>query len=244
MVARLLRREGHTVTEADDGVAAVSMVSRTLLRRVTAALLDDEHPADDEKASNNKKDAWPMLFDAVLMDGNMPKCVLHCVAVMAFKHCALTMPPVSVFRRLNGAEACRQIKNLGYLGPVIALTGNDDTSDFAAAGADGMLTKPVNWAKLAAAISKAMMHVREKVAAQQRAGRDALDPSMHGAPASGPELRKVDVGELLRRVTSCHASNNRNNTESRKSNPQTRSVKQDSVRLVSSANDLFALMNK
>jgi len=166
--------------------------------------------------------------------------------MMAFEHCALTIPPVSVFRRLNGAEACRQIKNLGYLGPVIALTGNDDTSDFAAAGADGMLTKPVNWAKLAAAISKALRVCEGAAAAgaQQRAGRDALDPSVHGAPASGPESRKVDVGELLRRVTSCHAHNSRNNTESRKSNPQTRSVKQDSVRLVSSANDLFALMNK
>ena len=222
---------------------------------MSAALLDDEHPADDEKASNNKKDAWPMLFDAVLMDGNMPKYALPHVErgddglrTLRAHHCHChCLPCLSVVRgthRLNGAEACRQIKNLGYLGPVIALTGNDDTSDFAAAGADGMLTKPVNWAKLAAAISKAMMHVREKVAAQQRARRDELDPSVHGAPASGPESRKVDVGELLRRVTSCHAHNNRNNTESRKSNPQTRSVKQDSVRLVSSANDLFALMNK
>ena len=33
MVARLLTREGHTVAEASDGVAAVSMVSRTLMAR-------------------------------------------------------------------------------------------------------------------------------------------------------------------------------------------------------------------
>jgi len=163
--------------------------------------------------------------------------------VVAIEHCALTVPPVSAFRRLNGAEACRQIKNLGYLGPVIALTGNDDTSDFTAAGADGMLTKPVNWAKLAAAVGKAMRVCEVAAAAQQRAGRDELDPSVHGAPASGPESRKVNVGELLRRVTSYHPHNNRN-TESRKSNPQPHSVKQDSLRPVSSANDLFALMNK
>ena len=36
MVARLLRRAGHTVSEAVDGVAAVSMVSRTLIDRTTA----------------------------------------------------------------------------------------------------------------------------------------------------------------------------------------------------------------
>ena len=33
MVTRLLKREGHTVAEAADGVAAVSMVSRTLIDR-------------------------------------------------------------------------------------------------------------------------------------------------------------------------------------------------------------------
>ena len=49
--------------------------------------------------------------------------------------------------------------------PVIALTGNDDVKDFVDAGADAMLTKPVNWKKLAAAMASALeaCRLREEV---------------------------------------------------------------------------------
>ena len=114
MVSRLLTREGHDVYEAVDGVAAVSMVSRTLLARDAAGVpcaaaaaaavatggagvgpgvcsvvveeLETDADANDAGGGGGGKMA---PYDVILMDGNMP--------------------------RLNGADACRQIKQMGFL---------------------------------------------------------------------------------------------------------------------------------
>ena len=102
MVARLLRRAGHTVSEAKDGVVAVSMVSRTLVDRTTteaaaaaaaaAALLEAPVDYDDAARAGNDDNSFRRVnlepFDVILMDGNMPL--------------------------MNGPDATRQIKNMGF----------------------------------------------------------------------------------------------------------------------------------
>ena len=81
MVARLLQREGHTVSEAVDGVVAVSMVSRTLLDRASAKPINAsaalERSDSKEGGESSSKRSAPGLtpFDVVLMDGNMPRWV-------------------------------------------------------------------------------------------------------------------------------------------------------------------------
>ena len=72
MVARLLTREGHTVTEAVDGVVAVSMVSRTLIDRTPTP--EGAAPSAAPGGTRASHKAGPVHFDAVLMDGNMPRC--------------------------------------------------------------------------------------------------------------------------------------------------------------------------
>ena len=109
------------------------------------------------------------------------------------------------------------MKNMGYGGPVIALTGNDDTTDFELAGADGMLTKPVNWARLAAAMSEAIATCAAAAAAADAAADDENNCDDGGRPAeltgaasagaapSGTSTKSAaaPARELLQRVASC-----------------------------------------
>ena len=81
---------------------------------------------------------------------------------------------------------------MGYHGPVIALTGNDDTTDFQAAGADGALIKPINWPKLAATLSDAIRTCQEAALAQAQVRSVRV--------GGGASSRKMDAGELLFRV--------------------------------------------
>jgi CheY-like chemotaxis protein len=65
-------------------------------------------------------DAAYAQYDAVLMDSEMPN--------------------------MSGPEATREMRALGYLGPIIGVTGNSDHTEFNEAGADLVLMKPVNLA--------------------------------------------------------------------------------------------------
>ena len=58
---------------------------------------------------------------------------------------------------LDGISATRVIRSLGYSVPVVAVTGNalhEDTEAFRAAGADEVLSKPVNRQSLVKAMTE------------------------------------------------------------------------------------------
>ena len=64
----------------------------------------------------------------------------------------------SLMPNMNGLEAAAAMRQLGYKGPIIGVTGLEDSSDFVAAGADQVLLKPVSSAILQQAIDDAMRH--------------------------------------------------------------------------------------
>ena len=60
--------------------------------------------------------------DVILMDSNMPK--------------------------MNGPDAVFEIRKMGYTFPIFGVTGDEDHAGFHAAGADGVMMKPVRAAEL------------------------------------------------------------------------------------------------
>jgi CheY-like chemotaxis protein len=65
-----------------------------------------------------KHDASAFRFDIVLMDNSMPK--------------------------MCGPDATMAMRSLGFKGPIIGITGHEDTAEFMLAGADIVLCKPIN----------------------------------------------------------------------------------------------------
>jgi CheY-like chemotaxis protein len=74
-----------------------------------------------------KGDILYTQYDAILMDSEMPN--------------------------MCGPEATREMRALGYSGPIIGVTGNEDHTDFNEAGADLVLMKPVNLASVKRALT-------------------------------------------------------------------------------------------
>jgi CheY-like chemotaxis protein len=64
------------------------------------------------------KHASVLQFDIVLMDNSMPK--------------------------MSGPDATLAMRTLGFQGPIIGITGHEDTTEFILAGADIVLCKPIN----------------------------------------------------------------------------------------------------
>ena len=61
---------------------------------------------------------------------------------------------------MNGLEATSSLRRLGYLGPIIGVTGNmmqEDVARFMSAGATGVLGKPLKLEKLRELLSS--MHL-------------------------------------------------------------------------------------
>ena len=44
---------------------------------------------------------------------------------------------------MNGPDACREIRKLGYKFPIFGVTGDAEVETFIRAGADGVMLKPV-----------------------------------------------------------------------------------------------------
>jgi CheY-like chemotaxis protein len=82
---------------------------------------------------------FPLPFDLVLMDGNMPI--------------------------LGGIEATRQLRAMGVGIPIYAVTGNamaEDTADFLRAGANApVLTKPIQQKELQKILSQHLQELRK-----------------------------------------------------------------------------------
>ena len=63
---------------------------------------------------------------------------------------------------LDGFEATRQLRGLGHLGPIFAMTAHDPGGmiDCGRFGCDGYVTKPIDWDKLATTLREWVAHSR------------------------------------------------------------------------------------
>ena len=127
MLVRLLRDKCSVITEAADGVEAVDIIK-------TAIKADRDRSRGSIAISNITTPTGSFClqpnYDAVLMDFIMPN--------------------------MEGPEAARGMRELGYTGLIIGITGNAlkaDKDRFISCGANMVLTKPVNVAELEIALN-------------------------------------------------------------------------------------------
>ena len=91
---------------------------------------NDSNDTTVDNISANSKQKYNGKYDAVLMDFNMPK--------------------------MDGPGATKQLRKLGYRGPIIGVTGNvldEDKRVFIEAGADKVLFKPLDTGLLETTLS-------------------------------------------------------------------------------------------
>jgi CheY-like chemotaxis protein len=88
------------------------------------------------KELDRKESCVYTQYDVVLMDSCMPK--------------------------MDGPQAAIQMREMGFEGPIIGITGNpvSDFSEFQSAGADLVLSKPINKTDLVAALETAHLKMR------------------------------------------------------------------------------------
>lgn len=108
-----------TALVVDDVATTRKLLRRTLLRR--CGVTDVVQAANGVEAVEAVSQAGVKGISVITMDVQMPV--------------------------MNGLDACRAIRRMGYTGPIIGLTGNalmQDVHDLKCAGADKVCTKPVD----------------------------------------------------------------------------------------------------
>ena len=142
MLVRMLLSKGFACCEAEDGLEALSEMTRIILRStapligivsplLNSILPDRTLPSVGSSSniagilpSDSSKVKQLFAIDAVLMDFNMP--------------------------RMNGPDTIVEMRQMGFLGPIIGVSGDDEkTLDlFLRVGANDVIQKPVKVDKL------------------------------------------------------------------------------------------------
>ena len=142
MLVRMLLSKGFACCEAEDGLEALSEMTRIILRStapligivsplLNSILPDRTLPSVGSSSniagilpSDSSKVKQLFAIDAVLMDFNMP--------------------------RMNGPDTIVEMRQMGFLGPIIGVSGDDEkTLDlFLRVGANNVIQKPVKADKL------------------------------------------------------------------------------------------------
>jgi len=150
---------GVHVLLAEDGPDNRRLVS-TVLRKAGAAV----RAAENGRLAADAALAEP--FDVILMDMQMPE--------------------------MDGYDASTLLREKGYAGPIVALTAHalaEDRQRCLDAGCTDYLTKPINRAKLIAAVA-------HHAGVESRA--DASEPATPATPATTPAAPSEDEGDMVR----------------------------------------------
>ena len=142
MLTRMLNFAGFAFREAEDGVEALSEVSRMGLRQGLSQRNSESNlnrmKAGGRSSSFPKicnrllemvdlcdlRDKDALSIDAIIIDSNMP--------------------------RMGGPEAIVEMRKIGFKGPIVGVSGGDGATlkEFLTAGADAVLQKPAKTADM------------------------------------------------------------------------------------------------
>ena len=126
MLVRMLVSKGFACCEAEDGMEGLSEMSRMYLKRVGGTVspfyLNSRASSTGQmhqKEHEQQREQHMFSIDAVLIDSNMP--------------------------RMNGPDAIKEMRKIGFRGPIIGVSGGDEKTmqEFLKAGADNVMQKPV-----------------------------------------------------------------------------------------------------
>ena len=119
---KLLEQRGHVCDEAENGLEALNMVKIVMTSNIDAITIRKQaSEATDSESSDSETEGYDVIF----MDFMMPK--------------------------INGPNATRAIRELGFTAPIIGVTGNaldDDKTTFMDAGVNNVIIKPLRMVKL------------------------------------------------------------------------------------------------
>ena len=143
MLVRMLKSKGFATCEAEDGLEALSEMTRIILRssapftgilspllssipseRLVIPVGSSNNIAALSHHSNPSSEKQLFAIDAVLIDFNMP--------------------------RMNGPDSIVEMRQMGFCGPIIGVSGDDEKSlnMFLQVGANNVIQKPVKADKL------------------------------------------------------------------------------------------------
>ena len=143
-----LRSIGWHAEAVDDGQAAVELFTEEKVRQQQQLMAATQTAAAAASASESSSSAASTAATAAIAARTSPLASLSSpfVCVLMDNHMPL----------LSGVEATRAIRALGFSMPIVGVTGNameEDKDEFIQAGAQHVLTKPVNVAKMKAMLA-------------------------------------------------------------------------------------------
>ena len=166
MLMRSLTHYQQQCFEADDGLVAFTMVKNSLAVRDVS---------DTTAAAPH--------FDAVCMDNNM------CVHISRFDNPSSVLTLARPRLTMDGPDAARLMRQVGFNGPIIGITGHEDSADYLAAGADIVLIKPIR----AEDVLKAIATATTQRAAAAAAAASAGDTPVARSQPPLPRIRTASV---------------------------------------------------
>ena len=198
MLVRMLISNGFACREAEDGMEALSEISRMYslrsdsdddalsllspaiatsrttpvrfsLKRLGSLRLHQER----EEQEHEKRFA----IDAVLIDSNMP--------------------------RMNGPEAIVEMRKIGFRGPIIGVSGGDEITmkQFFDAGADNVMQKPAQSDKLVT-----MVLIGLELVVQEATSRQLRQSSVDGSMRSSMNAWNEHINRLRRFIEAANAA--------------------------------------
>ena len=161
MLVRMLVSKGFACCEAEDGVEGLSEMSRMYLHKSNSGLCGVNNPENKgsvirigspAKGADPSRDnsspqvaATPRRLQIIRIGSRVEEYATK------YQHFAIDAVLIdSNMPRMNGPEAIEEMRNMGFQGPIIGVSGGDEKTmkEFLQAGADNVMQKPVQSDKL------------------------------------------------------------------------------------------------
>ena len=181
MLVRMLISNGFACREAEDGVVALSEMSRFHMRKsISGVGVGRRMSADDRRGS------WGMHKKSIAESFGMHNQQFSIDAVLIDFH----MP------RMNGPDTIVEMRKIGYHGLIIGVSGGDEKSmqQFLQAGADNVIQKPASSHKLMDMLLTGFRLVVHEETSRKPAAMD----NVRGTEDATPQERITRLCKFLR----------------------------------------------